>query len=64
MGIILDSIDFKKGYKVLDIGCRNGSLLIELSNRIDDSCELIGIDASKKKYRKSKKIIQKQEYKI
>jgi len=55
MGIILDSIDFKKGYKVLDIGCRNGSLLIELSNRIDDSCELIGIDASKKNIEKAKK---------
>lgn len=59
MGIILESIDFKRGCKVLDIGCGTGDLLIELRNRIGDDYELCGIDTSDKKIIKAKKSQEK-----
>jgi len=55
MGIILDSLEFKDGYKVLDVGCSTGSLLIELRYRLGDKIELVGIDRSAKRIEKAKK---------
>lgn len=55
MGIILDSIDFKEGYKLLDIGCSTGTLLIELRHKLGDKYELVGIDLSAKRMEKAKK---------
>jgi len=64
MGIILDSIEFKEGYKVLDIGCSKGTLLIELRHRIGDKCELIGIDRSAKRIEKAKKLAKDLDIKF
>jgi len=58
MGIILDSIDFKEGYKILDIGCSKGTLLTELRHRLGVNYEMVGIDLSAKRIEKAKKISQ------
>ena len=58
MGIILDSIDFKEGYKILDIGCSKGTLLVELRHRLGDKYEMVGIDLSAKRIEKAKKFLK------
>jgi arsenite methyltransferase len=41
---LLEAIEMKPGLKVLDIGCGCGFPLIELAQRLGNTCQLIGID--------------------
>lgn len=41
---LLDQVPLRKGMHVLDLGCGTGFPLIELANRMDESCSLTGLD--------------------
>jgi len=41
---LLDIIEYKKNIRVLDIGCGMGFPLLELGQRLGDTCQLHGID--------------------
>jgi arsenite methyltransferase len=41
---LLDTVEMKAGIRVLDIGCGFGFPLIELAQRLGNSCRLVGID--------------------
>ena len=41
---LLEKIEMKTGLKVLDIGCGCGFPLIELAQRLGNTCRLTGID--------------------
>ncbi len=44
---LLETVKYKQGIKVLDIGCGTGFPLVELAQRLGTSCRVIGIDGWK-----------------
>ena len=41
---LLEQVKFKSGMRVLDLGCGTGFPLLELAQRLGDSCRVFGID--------------------
>ncbi|MCI0495820.1 class I SAM-dependent methyltransferase [candidate division KSB1 bacterium] len=58
---LLDTVKYRSDMNVLDIGCGTGFPMIELANRLGDSCHIYGIDPWEKALERIRLKIQTQQ---